>query len=106
MKSGAKVPDATSFLIEPDLWRFVVRTTNEDGDCEIEFRNWPRASSNFWDDVTTADLGRTVLVCGLGDGVGDGDARLNGLARFGEPFNCDGSISSLSTMGHHSMRRS
>ena len=65
MNSGAKVPDETSFLIELDLGRCVVRATNGAGDCEMEaeFRKWPRASSNLLVDVTTADLGRIPLVC-------------------------------------------
>ena len=41
-------------------------------------------------DVITADFG---LACfGCGDGEGDKEARLKGLARLGEPFSCEGSI--------------
>ncbi|KAL4941042.1 hypothetical protein BDV06DRAFT_195351 [Aspergillus oleicola] len=87
MKSGANVPDATSFLREFDLCRLSFREKGAIEECEMEdeFRIWPLGSSNFPTDARTADLGR-VFVCGLEDGDGEGDARPKGLTRFGEPL--------------------
>jgi hypothetical protein len=88
INSGANVPDVASFLREFDLCRVTVCLRVNGDDCEIdaEFRKWLFASSNFEGDVTMADFGRGLLVCGA-DGKGDGVERPKGLARFGEPFN-------------------
>lgn len=88
MNSGANVPGVASFLREFDLCRVTARLRLDGDNCEIdaEFRKWLLASSNFEGDVTIADFGRGLLVCGA-DGEGDGVDRPKGLARFGETFN-------------------
>jgi hypothetical protein len=88
MNSGANVPDVASFLREFDLCRVTVRLRLDGDNCETdaEFRKWLLASSNFEGDVTIADFGRGLLVCGA-DAKGDGVDRPKGLARFGETFN-------------------
>lgn len=73
-----------------------------EGSCEAEeFREWPLNCSNSRDEATIVDLG----LIGFGDsGDGETECRPNGLARLGEPFNCEGSIAVLVSMGHHLYR--
>ena len=97
MKLGAKVPDAALFRAEFDLALFNDGEDNVGDMCETDaLRRCPFAGSNAVDGAMMADFGR---VCD--GGTCEGKDRANGLARLGEPFNCEGSISKGCSKDHY-----